>query len=54
MQSIQILGNQAIGFASGEWHGVKGSPRTLMIISVIVLVIAVVVLAVGNFWAAST
>jgi L-rhamnose-H+ transport protein len=52
MQSIQILGNQAVGFVSGEWKGVHGSPRTLMIISVIVLVIAIVVLALGNFLAA--
>jgi L-rhamnose-H+ transport protein len=49
MQSIQILGNQAVGFVSGEWNGVDGSPRTLMIISVVVLLIAILVLAVGNF-----
>lgn len=49
MQSIQILGNQAVGFVSGEWKGVYGSPRVLMILSVLVLLVAILILAVGNF-----
>jgi hypothetical protein len=53
MQSIQILGNQAVGFVSGEWQGVHRGPSNLMIESIIVLVIAIAVLAIGKFLAAS-
>jgi L-rhamnose-H+ transport protein len=52
MQSIQILGNQAVGFMSGEWKGVHGNPRTLMILSIVVLVVAIVVMAFGNLLSA--
>lgn len=52
MQSIQILGNQAVGFMSGEWKGVNGNPRALMVLSIVVLVVAILVMAFGNLLSA--
>ena len=28
-QTLQLLGNQAVGFVSGEWRGVGGKPLLL-------------------------
>ncbi len=47
-QALQLLGNQAVGFLSGEWRGVRGRPLRLMIAAVSVLVAAVCVLALGK------
>jgi hypothetical protein len=47
-QAMQIMGNQAVGFASGEWRGVTGRPRALMYGAIVVLLLAVVVLAYAN------
>ncbi|MHB0956933.1 MAG: L-rhamnose/proton symporter RhaT [Pirellulaceae bacterium] len=44
-QAMQVLGNQAVGFASGEWRGVVGRPRTLMYAAIGVLLLGVVILA---------
>jgi L-rhamnose-H+ transport protein len=44
-QATQVLGNQAVGFASGEWRGVTGQPRRQMIASILVLVLGAAVLA---------
>jgi hypothetical protein len=47
-QAMQVLGNQAVGFVSGEWRGIHGRPRTLMYAAVGVLLVAVVILAFAN------
>ena len=47
-QALQLLGNQAVGFLSGEWRGVRGRPLRLMVAAVSVLVAAVCVLALGK------
>ena len=47
-QTMQIMGNQTVGFASGEWRGVLGKPRVLMMLSLAILVLAVAVLAYSN------
>lgn len=44
-QAMQIMGNQAVGFVSGEWRGVTGPPRGLMYTALAVLIGAMVVLA---------
>jgi hypothetical protein len=43
-QTMQIMGSQGVGFASGEWRGIEGRPRRLMIAAIVVLVIAVAVM----------
>ena len=45
VQGTLILGGQALGFASGEWRGVHGRPRTYMYAAIAVLVAAMVILA---------
>lgn len=47
-QATQVLGNQIVGFGSGEWRGVRGKPRQLMYTAVAVLLIAVAILAYAN------
>jgi L-rhamnose-H+ transport protein len=47
-QATQVLGNQGVGFASGEWRGVTGKPRTQMIASILILVLGAAVLAVAK------
>ena len=47
-QTMQVLGNQAVGFLSGEWRGIHGRPLRQMLASVAVLILAVVVLAFAN------
>lgn len=47
-QALQIIGNAGVGFASGEWKGIHGRPRRLMLASIIVLVSAAVMMAYGN------
>ena len=47
-QTMQILGNQGVGFISGEWRGVTGRPRALMYAAIVILVIAAVILGYGN------
>jgi len=44
-QAMQLLGNQAVGFLSGEWRGVRGTPRRLMIASLAVILAAVAIMA---------
>jgi len=44
-QAMQIMGNQVVGFASGEWKGVTGAPRWQMYVSLAIILVAVVVLA---------
>ena len=47
-QILQIMGNQAVGFFSGEWKNVHGKPRQLMYIALVVLAIAVLIVAYSN------
>lgn len=37
-----------MGFLSGEWKGVHGKPRNLMLIAIALLIIAAVIMAMGN------
>ncbi|MBN2581146.1 MAG: hypothetical protein JXB10_19350 [Pirellulales bacterium] len=47
-QTLQLLGNQAVGFLSGEWRGIGGRPLRQMIAAILVLLMALVVLALGK------
>jgi hypothetical protein len=47
-QAMQILGNQAVGFASGEWRSVRGAPRAQMFAAVAILLAAVALLGFAN------
>jgi len=47
-QALQIMGGQALGFASGEWHGILGSPRYQMYIAIAILILATVIMGYGN------
>jgi L-rhamnose-H+ transport protein len=47
-QALQILGNQAVGFLSGEWAGVPAKPRWQMYSGIALLVLAAVIMAYGN------
>ncbi|MDD5509169.1 MAG: L-rhamnose/proton symporter RhaT [Bacteroidales bacterium] len=47
-QSMQIIGNQMVGFIGGEWKGVFGQPRKTMYVALGVIFIAVIVLAYSN------
>lgn len=47
-QATQMIGGQAVGFMSGEWHGVSGRPRRQMYAAIAVLLIGAVVIAYGN------
>lgn len=50
-QATQILGNQSVGFLSGEWREVHGTPRRQMYFAVGILLIGVVIMARGNMLA---
>jgi hypothetical protein len=47
-QGSQMLGNQAVGFISGEWKGVLGRPRRQMYLAITLLLVAAAILAYGN------
>lgn len=47
-QATQMMGNQGLGFASGEWRGVHGRPRAQMLVAIGVLIIAAAIMAYGN------
>lgn len=47
-QAMQMIGGQIVGFAWGEWAGVKGKPRLNMYIAIAILIVAVGILAAGN------
>lgn len=44
-QTTQVLGNQAVGFLSGEWRGIGGRPLRQMVAAVAILILAVAILA---------
>lgn len=52
-QAMQIVGNQSVGFISGEWHGINGKPRNQMYLAICFVLAAAVVLAYANFLAKS-
>jgi L-rhamnose-H+ transport protein len=47
-QSMQIAGNQIVGFVGGEWKGVNGKPRKIMYLGLAVILIAVFVFSYSN------
>jgi L-rhamnose-H+ transport protein len=47
-QIMQITGNQAVGFLSGEWKNVDGKPRQLMYAALAVLGVAFVIVAISK------
>ena len=47
-QASQMLGGQGVGFISGEWKGVFGKPRYQMYAAIAVLIIAAIIMALGN------
>ena len=48
VQGTLILGGQALGFASGEWRGITGKPRTYIYLAIGILIFAMVILAAAN------
>jgi len=48
VQGTLILGGQFLGFVSGEWRGVHGAPRVQIYVAIAILVVAMLILAVGN------
>jgi hypothetical protein len=47
-QAMQMTGGQLLGFVSGEWRGVEGTPRLRMYLAIALLIAAGVILAYGN------
>lgn len=47
-QAMQILGNQAIGFLSGEWRCVPSRPLRQMGAAIAILIVAAAIMAYGN------
>ncbi len=47
-QATQIVGGQAVGFLSGEWRGIHGTPRHLMFAAIAALLAGAVLVAFGN------
>lgn len=47
-QSLQVIGNQLVGFAGGEWKGIYGTPRRQMYMAIAFILVAVAVLAYSN------
>jgi L-rhamnose-H+ transport protein len=47
-QAAQMMGSQGVGFISGEWRGVQGTPRYQMYAAIAILVVAACVMAYGN------
>ncbi len=47
-QASQMLGGQGVGFVSGEWKRVFGTPRQQMYAAIGVLILAALIMAYGN------
>jgi hypothetical protein len=47
-QAMQMVGGQGLGFMSGEWKGVDGTPRRQMYVAIVLLLIAAVIMAYSN------
>jgi len=48
-QSMQMIGGQGLGFISGEWKGVHGTPRLQMYAAIVLLIIAASIMAYSNY-----
>ena len=48
VQGTLILGGQALGFITGEWHGVTGKSRLQIYIAIAILLVSMFIMAVGN------
>ena len=47
-QGMLIVGGAALGFVSGEWRGITGTPRTQIKSAIAILIVAVLIMAYGN------
>jgi L-rhamnose-H+ transport protein len=47
-QAMQMAGTQGVGFISGEWRGVSGTPRRQIYYAITVLIVAALIMAYGN------
>jgi hypothetical protein len=47
-QAMQMVGGQGLGFISGEWRGVYGTPRRQMYFAIAMLIVAAVIIAYSN------
>ena len=47
-QAMQMTGAQGVGFISGEWTGITGTPRKRMYLAIGILIIAALIMAYGN------
>ncbi|CAL1518459.1 L-rhamnose/proton symporter RhaT [Chitinophaga sp. MM2321] len=47
-QSLQVIGNQLVGFIGGEWKAIKGRPRNTMYLAIATILVAVIILAFSN------
>ncbi len=47
-QAMQMTGTQLLGFVSGEWRGVYGTPRKQMYLALAILLVASIIMAYGN------
>jgi len=45
VQGSVILGGQVLGFASGEWRDIGGTPRARMYLAVVLLIVAMAIMA---------
>jgi len=47
-QSMQVVGNQMVGFLGGEWKGVNGKPRKILYAAIVVILTAVIIFSFSN------
>lgn len=47
-QGTLIIGGTALGFVSGEWRGITGTPRTQIKTAIVILIAAMIIMAWGN------
>ena len=47
-QAMQMMGGQAVGFIAGEWKGVHGKSRNQMYAAIVILIVAAIIMALGN------
>jgi L-rhamnose-H+ transport protein len=47
-QAMQIAGNQAVGFISGEWKGIRGIPIRNLISGLLIILVSIIVLALAS------
>lgn len=47
-QSMQVVGNQLVGFIGGEWKDVNGKPRKTMYAAIVIILTAVIIFSFSN------